>query len=174
MEAERLMSMRKLRNAEKDEAIQDDVLAISHTMTRMRIMIGRRVIGRMAMAKLAPELELSHLDVLDVVHRTEGDATVGSIAEGMRLDPSRGSRLVSDMVGKGLLRRDASQDDGRRSVIAVTPLGHNIIDEMRSAKIAIIRDVVSDWPQEDIATFARLFDRFIGRFETRLSPDARL
>ncbi|MGV1917257.1 MarR family winged helix-turn-helix transcriptional regulator [Rhizobium sp. 22-785-1] len=166
--------MQNLKSAETDETTRDDVLAISDTMTRMRIMIGRRVIGRMAIAKLSPELELSHLDVLDVVHRTEGDATVGSIAEGMRLDPSRGSRLVSDMVGRGLLRRDASQEDGRRSVIAVTPLGLDVLDDVRSAKIAIIRDVVSDWPDEDIAAFAQLFDRFIGRFETRLSPDARL
>ncbi len=168
------MSMQNLKSAETDETTRDDVLAISDTMTRMRIMIGRRVIGRMAIAKLSPELELSHLDVLDVVHRTEGDATVGSIAEGMRLDPSRGSRLVSDMVGRGLLRRDVSQEDGRRSVIAVTPLGLEVLDDVRSAKIAIIRDVVSDWPDEDIAAFAQLFDRFIGRFETRLSPDARL
>ncbi|WP_296037117.1 MarR family winged helix-turn-helix transcriptional regulator [uncultured Agrobacterium sp.] len=168
------MSMQNLKSAETDETTRDDVLAISDTMTRMRIMIGRRVIGRMAIAKLSPELELSHLDVLDVVHRTEGDATVGSIAEGMRLDPSRGSRLVSDMVGRGLLRRDVSQEDGRRSVIAVTPLGLDVLDDVRSAKIAIIRDVVSDWPDEDIAAFAQLFDRFIGRFETRLSPDARL
>ena len=36
----------------------DEVLHISQTMTRMRLMIGRRVIGRMAIAKLAPELEL--------------------------------------------------------------------------------------------------------------------
>nr|WP_296017216.1 MarR family winged helix-turn-helix transcriptional regulator [uncultured Agrobacterium sp.] len=168
------MSMQNLKSAETDETTRDGVLAISDTMTRMRIMIGRRVIGRMAIAKLSPELELSHLDVLDVVHRTEGDATVGSIAEGMRLDPSRGSRLVSDMVGRGLLRRDVSQEDGRRSVIAVTPLGLDVLDDVRSAKIAIIRDVVSDWPDEDIAAFAQLFDRFIGRFETRLSPDARL
>ncbi len=168
------MSMQNLKSAETDETTRDDVLAISDTMTRMRIMIGRRVIGRMAIAKLSPELELSHLDVLDVVHRTEGDATVGSIAEGMRLDPSRGSRLVSDMVGRGLLRRDVSQEDGRRSVIAVTPLGLDVLDDVRSAKIAIIRNVVSDWPDEDIAAFAQLFDRFIGRFETRLSPDARL
>ncbi len=168
------MSMQNLKSAETDETTRDDALAISDTMTRRRIMIGRRVIGRMAIAKLSPELELSHLDVLDVVHRTEGDATVGSIAEGMRLDPSRGSRLVSDMVGRGLLRRDVSQEDGRRSVIAVTPLGLDVLDDVRSAKIAIIRDVVSDWPDEDIAAFAQLFDRFIGRFETRLSPDARL
>lgn len=167
------MNDQSLKRADESLAVQDDVLAISHTMTRMRIMIGRRVIGRTAIAKLAPGLDLSHLDVLDVVHRTQGDATVGSIAEGMRLDPSRGSRLVADMVGRGLLQRDVSQEDGRRSVIAVTALGRSILEDMRDAKIAIIRDVVSDWPKEDVAVFAKLFDRFIARFETRLSPDAR-
>ncbi|MBB3945085.1 DNA-binding MarR family transcriptional regulator [Rhizobium skierniewicense] len=146
----------------------DEVLSISLTMTRMRLMIGRRVIGRMAIAKLAPGLELSHIDVLDIVHRTETAATVGSIADAMRLDPSRGSRVVAEMVGRGLLKREASQEDGRRSVIDITPLGHSILDEMRSAKISIIGEVVGDWPEQDVADFARLFDRFIGRFEKRL------
>jgi DNA-binding MarR family transcriptional regulator len=155
-----------------DKPGSDEVLDISHTMTRMRLMIGRRVIGRMAIAKLAPGLELSHIDVLDIVNRTDGDVTVGAIAEAMRLDPSRGSRVVAEMVGRGLLKREVSQEDGRRSIIDITPLGHSILEEMRSAKIGIIRDVVSDWPHEDVAEFAKLFDRFIGRFEKRLSPDA--
>lgn len=151
---------------------EENVLAISHTMTRMRIMIGRRVIGRMAIAKLAPGLELSHIDVLDVVKRATGDVTVGAIADSMRIDPSRGSRVVAEMVGRGLLQREVSQEDGRRSIIGVTPLGESILAEMRDAKIGIIRDVVGDWPEDDIASFARLYDRFVDRFEKRLTPDA--
>lgn len=150
----------------------EEVLHISQTMTRMRLMIGRRVIGRMAIAKLAPELELSHIDVLDIIRRSQGDVTVGAIAEGMRIDPSRGSRVVAEMVSRGLLKRDVSQQDGRRSIIEITPLGQSILEEMRSAKISIIADVVQDWQQEDVADFARLFDRFICRFEKRLSPDS--
>ncbi|MGV1751397.1 MarR family winged helix-turn-helix transcriptional regulator [Agrobacterium sp. CG674] len=140
-------------------------------MTRMRLMIGRRIIGRMAISKLAPGLELSHIDVLDIVHRASQPATVGAIAEAMRLDPSRGSRVVAEMVARGLLKREVSQEDARRSVVIITPLGHSILEEMRSAKVNIIRDVVSDWPEQDVADFARLFDRFIGRFEQRLVPD---
>lgn len=151
---------------------EENVLAISHTMTRMRIMIGRRVIGRMAIAKLAPGLELSHIDVLDVVKRATGDVTVGAIADSMRIDPSRGSRVVAEMVGRGLLQREVSQEDGRRSIIGVTPLGESILAEMRDAKIGIIRDVVGDWAEDDIASFARLYDRFVDRFEKRLTPDA--
>lgn len=166
------MNQQKPVSGQCQNAVSEDVLNIGHTMTRMRLMIGRRVIGRMAIAKLAPGMELSHIDVLDVVHRADGSATVGAIAEGMRIDPSRGSRVVADMVSRGLLQRDVSQDDGRRSVIGITSLGNSILDEMRSAKLAIVSEVVSDWPQEDVAEFARLFDKFIGRFEKRLTPDA--
>lgn len=153
-------------------AVSDEVGSISQTMTRMRLMIGRRVIGRMAITRLTQVLELSHIDVLDIVNRCEGDATVGTIAEIMRLDPSRGSRVVTEMVGKGLLKRAASQKDGRQSVIGITPLGHSVLNEMHMAKIGVIHDVVSDWPKEDVITFAALFDRFIGRFEKRIAPDA--
>ncbi|QCI98454.1 MarR family winged helix-turn-helix transcriptional regulator [Agrobacterium larrymoorei] len=159
-------------SAQEPDVREDNVLAISHTMTRMRIMIGRRVIGRMAIAKLAPGLELSHIDVLDVVKRATGDVTVGAIADSMRIDPSRGSRVVAEMVGRGLLQREVSQEDGRRSIIGVTPLGESILAEMRDAKIGIIRDVVGDWAEDDIASFARLYDRFVDRFEKRLTPDA--
>ncbi|WP_409233708.1 MarR family winged helix-turn-helix transcriptional regulator [Rhizobium sp. WCS2018Hpa-16] len=153
-----------------DTMESDEVLHISQTMTRMRLMIGRRIIGRMAIARLAPGLELSHIDVLDVVHRAAQPATVGAIADAMRLDPSRGSRVVAEMVGRGLLKREVSQEDARRSLVVITPLGHTILGEMRSAKVSIIREVVSDWPEQDVADFARLFDRFIGRFEQRLVP----
>ncbi|NTJ41584.1 winged helix-turn-helix transcriptional regulator [Agrobacterium larrymoorei] len=168
------MNQQKSVSEQREKPVSDEVLHIGHTMTRMRLMIGRRVIGRMAIAKLAPGLELSHIDVLDVVHRAKGAATVGSIAEGMRIDPSRGSRVVADMVSRGLLQREVCQDDGRRSVIGITPLGNSILEEMRSAKLALVSEVVSDWPLEDVAEFARLFDKFIGRFETRLTPDAAM
>ncbi|AYM04713.1 MarR family winged helix-turn-helix transcriptional regulator [Agrobacterium radiobacter] len=157
-----------------NEDLPEDIKRIGNTMTRMRIMIGRRIIGRMALAKLAPGLELSHIDVLDILRRAEGDVTVGAIAEGMRIDPSRGSRVVADMVGRGLLKRGVSQEDGRRSIVEITPLGTSLLQEMRRTKMSVIEDVMDGWPAEDVETFARLFERFIDRFECRLSPDTDL
>jgi DNA-binding MarR family transcriptional regulator len=151
----------------------EEVLHVSQTMTRMRLMIGRRVIGRMAIAKLAPGLELSHIDVLDIIRRADGDVTVGAIAEGMRIDPSRGSRVVADMVEGGLLKREVSQEDARRSILKITPLGHNLMREIHVVKVGVIRDVMEGWPEDDIAAFAVLFERFIDRFEKRLSPDPK-
>ncbi len=155
-----------------NEDMPENIIRIGNTMTRMRIMIGRRMIGRMALAKFAPGLELSHIDVLDILKRAQGEVTVGSIAEGMRIDPSRGSRVVADMVGRGLLKRAVSQEDARRSIIEITPMGRSLLQEMRNTKMGIVKDVMDGWSEEDIDSFARLFDKFIGRFESRLSPDA--
>lgn len=70
-----------------NEDLPEDIKRIGNTMTRMRIMIGRRIIGRMALAKVAPGLELSHIDVLDILRRADGDVTVGAIAEACASTP---------------------------------------------------------------------------------------
>lgn len=140
---------------------------IGQAMSRMRIMIGRRVVGRVALQNVAPDLDISHIDVLDVIKRVERDSevTVGTIAERMRIDPSRASRVVADMVERGVLRREASQADARRIVVVLTPLGLKLLEEIRAVKLAAVAEIVADWPQADIETFSRLFETFIGGFE---------
>lgn len=149
----------------KPEAL--GVERIGQAMSRMRIMIGRRVVGRVALQNVAPDLDISHIDVLDVIKRAERDSevTVGTIAERMRIDPSRASRVVADMVERGVLRREASQADARRIVVVLTPLGLKLLEEIRAVKLAAIAEIVADWPQADIESFSRLFETFIGGFE---------
>jgi DNA-binding MarR family transcriptional regulator len=145
----------------------DDVLRIGRVMTRMRLMTGRRMIGRLAIQNVAPGLELSHLDVLDAVRRAEtaGEATVGAIADILRIDPSRASRIVAEMVSRGVLRRKASQADARRIVVVLTALGQRLVSEIHAQKLSVVEGIVADWPADDIEAFARLFDRFVGGFE---------
>ncbi|WP_275785652.1 MarR family winged helix-turn-helix transcriptional regulator [Pararhizobium gei] len=140
---------------------------IGRSMGRWRILIGRRVMARMAISNIAPDLEITHLDVLDAVRRAapDGEVTVGTIAELMRVDPSRASRIVSDMVARGALRREASQADARRIVVVMTDLGQKLVAEVQAVKRGVIEAILSDWPEEDVADFARLFDRFVGGFE---------
>lgn len=145
----------------------ESILRIGQVMTRMRVMTGRRLIGRLAIQSVAPDLELSHLDVLDAVRRVEqsGEVTVGAIAEAMRIDPSRASRIVADMVTRGVLRRKASQADARRIVVVLTALGQRLLSEIQSQKRTVVEGIVEDWSSEDIAIFSELFDRFISGFE---------
>ncbi|MBB3594583.1 DNA-binding MarR family transcriptional regulator [Rhizobium sp. BK529] len=145
----------------------DSVPRIGRTMTRMRMMTGRRLIGRLAIQSVAPDLELSHLDVLDAVRRAQenGEVTVGAIAEMLRIDPSRASRVVSDMVGRNVLRREASQADARRIVVVMTPIGEKLLAEIQAQKLSFVSEVVREWPQEEIDSFSVLFEKFISGYE---------
>ncbi|WP_210011027.1 MarR family winged helix-turn-helix transcriptional regulator [Neorhizobium galegae] len=143
----------------------EDVARVGETLGRMRILIGRRIIGRTAIANIAPGLEISHLDVLEVMRRIDGEVTVGAIAEAMRIDPSRGSRLVADLVARGILRRDASQADGRRSLVVRTEFGDSLLAEIRAVKRTLLARVLEDWPEDELNAFSVLFEKFVSSFE---------
>lgn len=142
-----------------------DIAHISEVMGRMRLLIGRRVISRTLVDNLAPSLEISHLDALRAMNRIDGEVTVGAIADVMRLDPSRGSRLVAELVTQGLLRRDASQADGRRSIVVRTELGDQLMAQVDATKRRLLASMLDGWSEEELNVFAGLFDKFVSKFE---------
>ena len=141
--------------------------AIGRSMGRWRVLVGRRVLARLAIDNVSPGLEITHIDVLDAVRRTEphAEVTVGAIAEAMRIDPSRASRIVGDMVARGMLERKASQSDARRILLVMTEPGQKLMAEIQAVKRRVIDSILADWPPEDVASFDRLFDRFVTGFE---------
>lgn len=147
----------------------DDVDSIARTMTRMRLLIGRRFIGRLAVRKAGDGLELSHIDVISIVRRLGStmEVTVGAIAGEMRIDPSRASRVVADLVRRGVLQRQASQEDARRTVVTLTEAGLAVVAQVEAAKMETVTGILDGWPEQDIADFARLYDLFVAGFEQR-------
>jgi len=149
----------------------DPALAgIGQAMTRMRLLIGRRFIGRMALKRIGTGLELSDIDAIGVIKRVapHQEVTVGAIAEQMRIDPSRGSRIVADLVRQGLLERAASQEDGRRSIVRMTAAGKQVLEQIEEIKRELIIEATAGWPQDDIVKFAALYDRFTVGLEAQL------
>lgn len=154
----------------QEPAIDETITLIGRSMGRMRLMIGRRFIGKLAISRVGASMELSHLDVIAMVRRL-GDGqevTIGAIAEQLRVDPSRSSRIVADLVRQGLLRREVSQEDARRTIVVITPFGQKLLEKVDEVKRETIREIVADWPQGDIERFAELYDRFINGFDRRL------
>lgn len=148
---------------------EDDITHIARSMTRMRLLIGRRFIGRLAVRKMGAGLELSHIDVIGIIRRLgkTQEVTVGAIAEQMHIDPSRGSRVVADLVRRGVLQRQASQEDARRTIVTLTPEGFRLLEQMEEVKMEAVASILADWPEQDMAEFARLYDRFVASFEAR-------
>jgi DNA-binding MarR family transcriptional regulator len=140
---------------------------IGNGMARMRLMVGRRIIGRMALNRAAPGLELSHLDVIEAVRRiaVQGEVTVGAVAELMHVDPSRSSRLISELVHGGFLVRSVSQADARRAVVELTDKARRYFREAEAIKREFLNSIVADWSDEDVSDFGRLYLRFVDAFE---------
>lgn len=148
-----------------------DLMRISATLGQMRMLIGRRLIGRMALENVAPELDLSDLDVLGLVPRDAPEGTgfaIGDVARAMRVDPSRASRIVTSLTERGFLRRVSDQTDARRTMLCRTPEGDRIFAEIRRLKLEILTEILSDWTGPELATFSQLFERFVGALGQQL------
>lgn len=155
----------ELEPRDRDDALRD----IGTAMARMRILTGRRYIGRLAIRKLGAGMELSHLDVISLVNRlsTSQDVTVGAIAEHMHIDHSRASRVAADLVKRGVLSRDVSQEDARRTIVVLTDHGKRLVSDVHDIKADVLRKALADWSQQELETFGELYARFLGAMETQ-------
>ncbi|TCT35281.1 MarR family winged helix-turn-helix transcriptional regulator [Martelella mediterranea] len=140
---------------------------LSATMTRNQLLMRRRVISRVTIAAVAPALEVTHLDVLDLVKRLEadGEVTIGAVAEGMRIDPSRASRIVAELVSQGHLERRICQSDARRSILVVTADGEALVSKIHAVKRRLLETITEDWNAEELEAFTALYERFVSALE---------
>lgn len=155
---------------------------IAATLGALRLLVGRRVLGRMALTSVAPTLDLSDLDVLGLMPAQDGtmrgmacapdmpvgEVSVGDVARLLRIDPSRASRLVADLVAQGFLARAVAQGDARRAVLRRTAAGDGVFAEIRRVKQDVINEIMGDWPDARTAMFANDFALFTSRLEARL------
>ena len=130
-------------NMTEDERMRQ-IASIGDSMAKMRLMVGRRYIGRLAVARVGAGMELSHLDTLVLVRRLSEtqEVTIGAIAAQMRIDHSRASRIVAELVQRGQLHRDASQQDKAHDRHADgLRIGNSFENARRQARIADSRAV---------------------------------
>ncbi|MGH1368717.1 MAG: MarR family winged helix-turn-helix transcriptional regulator [Maritimibacter sp.] len=86
--------------------------------------------------------------------------TIGMLAEEMSIDPSRASRIASDLISRALVVREAAQDDGRKSVLVLTPEGKALFSKVREHRWKRMLTAFESWDESDIETFSRLFSRY--------------
>ncbi|WP_323771667.1 MarR family transcriptional regulator [Antarctobacter sp.] len=140
--------------------------------------IFKRELGLRALQDLDLQIELAELDVLMAVwapsnefRDTSGEETmVSTVATRLNIDPSRASRLTSQLIKRGFLRRAVSQQDARRAVLELTDAGKRAIEAVRSYKFLVLGSYLKDWTPEEIATFLPLLERFMAWSERAACP----
>jgi MarR family transcriptional regulator, lower aerobic nicotinate degradation pathway regulator len=91
------------------------------------------VIALLSQAAAAHDLSLTQLRVLAILRDRE--PRMADLAAYLGLDRSSVSGLIDRAVKRGLVRRYASEEDGRSVHVALTPEGHALAREM-TAEIA--------------------------------------
>jgi len=161
-------SISRLEQAGLPAHAAESVLKIDAMMQSWRRRISKREIGLSALRELGLDLDLAQLDVLMAIAAPRNEfglpgaeeTLVGTVAERLSIDPSRASRLVSEMVDQGYVERRVSQTDSRRTVLALTRNGTAIVEAVRMFKFYILGDFLSGWSEEELATFLPLLARF--------------
>ncbi|MEV6622183.1 MarR family winged helix-turn-helix transcriptional regulator [Amycolatopsis sp. NPDC051106] len=120
--------------------------------------------------------DLSRNLVLNVVADAPGEMTVGGLAAEMGVAQPVASRTVAACIADGLLRRAASQADGRRTVLELTDRGEAERTRFAAEQRAAFEDITAGWAPEDRAQFARLLVRYTtdaGEWSRRRAPKDR-
>lgn len=126
------------------------------TLSRLADLPGR------AVAHDGARIEVSTLLVVDVVSRAGASACdIRHVAGALRVAHSTASRLVDRAVAAGMVSRTRSQPDTRRTLLALTAEGARLQRDAAAFRAARLEHLLRDWPDRDVATFARLLDRFV-------------
>lgn len=157
-----------LRKAGIGEATAEAVITIDALLQTWRRRTMKRELGQRALIDLEVGLELSQLDVLAAIEPpmegagqpAGGETMVATVAERLNIDPSRASRVVSEMVELGYARRAASQADARRTIIELTDAGRRILEAVRAYKFLIMGDFLGSWRPDELEVFVPLLRRF--------------
>jgi DNA-binding MarR family transcriptional regulator len=131
------------------------VVLVERAMVAIRRSQSRRALSRQM------AIDPAVFGVLDAVEE-RGPSSVTDLAAVLGVDQPRASRLVAKAVDEGLLRRQADQSDGRRTLVALTTSGQRQVDAAHSARREVFARAMADWSEADQATFARLLTSFVG------------
>ncbi|WP_424187310.1 MarR family winged helix-turn-helix transcriptional regulator [Actinokineospora sp. G85] len=123
--------------------------------------------GRAVQQARADDLHTAPAALLGVLDR-EGAQRMGRLAERLDVDPSVVSRQVAGLIQAGLVSRRPDPDDGRASLLELTPTGTDCLARHRDRWAAWLGRAVADWDEADAATLTALLDRLHDDVRARL------
>lgn len=133
-------------------------------MVRIRRSQSRRTLGRLLQQRLERHLNLADISVADALQELaeagELKPTIGQMAKRLGIEPSRASRMTAAAIRAGLVRRIASQSDGRRSHVEPTNEGSKALEMMRRFRMSFFARLMADWSDRECSEFGRLLIRF--------------
>lgn len=174
---------RQLTSAGIGEDLSHAALELDAIMQHWRRRVVKRELGQRALSDLGLDLDMPLLDALMVVWApacalddddADGEVMVATVATQLGIDPSRASRLTSELIRLGLIRRAVSQKDARRAVLEPTDTGSRVVQAVRHYKFLILGNFLKGWTDAELAAFIPLLERFSAWSDASEDPTGRI
>ena len=127
---------------------------------------------------LGQRVEMSSVLVVEACARAavSAETTVGDVAAFLDVEPSTASRLVDRAARAGLVVRTPSTVDARRAALRLTDAGRGLRARAVAARLAWLRGLVRDWPEQDVRALSDVLGRFadaVDQAPPPLAPEQR-
>ncbi len=100
----------------------------------------------------------------------KGAVYPGLLTEWMELTPSAVTRIVEDLVQRGLVQRGLDAEDSRRVRLSLTEHGHETLMGIRDAALDLWQWGLQGLSETEITTFLMLIRRVQDSMERRVRP----
>jgi DNA-binding MarR family transcriptional regulator len=102
----------------------------------------------------------AHEVLYRLVRAPDGQLSVSALAENVVISPSRVSRVVDDLVGRGLIERRTCKSDARISYATITDEGRREAAEVEETfHAALRRRFLSRLDDEDVERLAAIWEK---------------
>jgi DNA-binding MarR family transcriptional regulator len=102
----------------------------------------------------------------------DGPLPMGELARRTHMDAGATARQVGQLERDGLVRRYASEDDGRVNLVVATPAGVRVHQRLAAVLHRRMVDVLARWSEKDRREFARLMGHFVEDLRENNDADA--
>lgn len=153
----------------------DPLTRIGRAMMTMRRTLIKPPDQCMPMPHLGRSVDLAKVNAcLAIADATpspaEGSATasVKDVAAALQLEHSTASRLLGEAEAEGLVVRGTDPNDRRRTTVALTAAGHEVVRDSTEIRTWAMGQVFADWSERDLRTLATLLERMATDLSDRM------
>lgn len=119
-----------------------DTEELVEVAAQFRLLIGR-IARRLRQGHAVGELTLSEASVLGRLNR-DGPQSPGALADLERVRPQAMGSTLAALEERGLVRRRADPQDGRRSVMTITAAGRSVVAQRQSESVRRLSTVLAE------------------------------
>lgn len=97
--------------------------------------------------------------IMGFLHNHPEKDTLSEISEMRMLQKGNASQAVEALIRKGFLLRVPDREDRRRVHLSVTEPGHALSEEIEAARMAFMKQLFTDFSDEERAVYTALNER---------------